>query len=48
MKRFIIVITYKNGNIKNQHLYGTIEQASQAIQAYSVMSTVESVYLKYK
>lgn len=48
MKRFIIVITYKNGNVKNQHLYGTIEQASNVIQTYSSISSIESVYLKYK
>ena len=48
MQNFIIVITYKDGTIENIPAYCTIEQASQAVQAYSAMSTVESVYLKYK
>jgi len=48
MKRFIIVITYKNGNIKNQHLYGTIAQASKAVEAYETVPSIESVELRYK
>jgi len=48
MKNFIIVITYKDGTVEKIPAYCTIDQVSQAIQAYSFVSTVQSVYLKYK
>jgi len=48
MKNFIIVITYKDGTVENIPAYCTIEQVSKAVQAYSVVSKIESVYLEYK
>ena len=48
MKNFVIVITYKDSTVENIPAYCTIEQVSRAVQAYSVVSTIESVYLKYK
>jgi hypothetical protein len=48
MKNFIIVITYKDGTVRRQPLFGTIQQASAAIQAYALVSTIDNVFLQYK
>ena len=48
MQAFIIVITYKDGNVKNIHTYCTIEQASKAVEAYKTVPSIESVVLRYK
>jgi hypothetical protein len=48
MKNFILVITYKDGTVRRQQLFGTIEQASAAIQGYALVSTIKSVILQYK
>ena len=48
MQNFIIVITYKDGNVKNIYTYCTIEQASKAVEAYKTVPSIESVDLRYK
>ena len=48
MQNFIIVITYKDGQVEHQHLRGTIEQASKAMEIYRLFAEVKSVVLQYK
>ena len=48
MQNFIIVITYKEGTVRRQPLFGTIQQASAAIQGYALVSTIDNVVLQYK
>ena len=48
MENFIIIITYKDGDVEHQHLRGTIEQASKAMEIYKRFSEVKSVVLQYK
>ena len=48
MQNFIIIITYKDGDVEKQHLRGTIEQASKAMEAYRLFAEVKSVVLQYK
>ena len=48
MQNFIIVITYKDGDVEKQHLRGTIEQVSKAMETYRLFAEVESVVLQYK
>ena len=48
MQNFIIVITYKDGDVEKQHLRGTIEQASKAMEIYKLFSEVKSVVLQFK
>ena len=48
MENFIIIITYTDGQVEHQHLHGTIEQASKAMETYRLFSEVKSVVLQYK
>ena len=48
MKNFILVITYKDGTVRRQPLFGTIQQASAAIQGYALVTTIDNVVLQYK
>ena len=48
MKNFIIVITYKDGTTRRQPLFGTLQQASAAIQGYALVSTIDNVVLQFK
>ena len=48
MENFIIIITYTDGQVEKQHLRGTIEQASKAMEIYKRFSEVKSVVLRYK
>jgi len=48
MQNFIIVITYKDGTVRRQPLFGTIQQASAAIQGYALVSTIDNVVLQFK
>ena len=48
MQNFIIVITYKDGTVRRQPLFGTIQQASAAIQGYAFVTTIDNVVLQFK
>ena len=48
MQNFVIIITYKDGVVEKQHLHGTIEQASKAMETYKRFPEVKSVVLRYK
>ena len=48
MQNFIITITYTDGQVEHQHLRGTIEQVSKAMETYKLFSEVKSVVLQYK
>jgi hypothetical protein len=48
MENFIIIITYTDGQVEKQHLCGTIEQASKAMDIYKRFSEVKSVVLQYE
>ena len=48
MKNFILVITYKDGTVRRQPLFGTIQQASAAIQGYALVATIDNVVLQFK
>ena len=48
MKNFVIIITYNDNTVKNQYFYGTIEQASKAVEAYRAVPSVKTVILQYK
>ena len=48
MQNFIITITYTDGQVEHQHLRGTIEQASKAMETYRLFSEVKSVVLQCK
>ena len=48
MQNFIIIITYKDGTVRRQPLFGTIQQASAAIQCYALVTTIDNVFLQFK
>ena len=48
MQNFIITITYADGTVKKIPAHCTIEQVTQAVEAYRLLADVESVELRYK
>ena len=48
MQAFIITITYTDGQVEQQHLVGTLEEAQKTMDIYEMFSEVKSVALSYK
>ena len=48
MQAFIITITYTDGQVEQQHLVGTLQEAQKAMDTYELFAEVESVELRYK
>ena len=48
MQNFIITITYTDGAVEKIPAHCTIEQISQAVEAYKSAPSVEAVTLQYK
>ena len=48
MENFIITITYTDSTVKKIPAHCTIEQVTQAVEAYRLLADVESVELRYK
>ena len=48
MQNFIITITHKDGNVEKIPAHCTIEQVTQAVEAYRLLADVETVILQYK
>ena len=48
MQNFIITITYTDSTVKKIPAHCTVEQVTQAVEAYRLLADVESVVLSYK
>ena len=48
MQAFIITITYTDGQVEQQHLIGTLQEAQKTMDIYELFAEVKSVELRYK
>ena len=48
MQAFTITIKYTDGTVEKIPAHCTIEQISQAVEAYKLVPSVEAVTLQYK
>ena len=48
MQAFRITITYTDGQVEQQHLVGTLQEAQKAKDIYELFAEVKSVELRYE
>ena len=48
MQAFIITITYTDGQVEQQHLIGTLQEAQKTMDIYEMFAEVKSAVLSYK